>query len=152
MRPKRRLLAAKHPNAVVPAAAEPVPVPDPAAAVPADVVNVLGVTEMAPVREDERDLAAKSGRDVLLVVEQVLAVVFAQVRVHLHCPLDHGVAAHEILAFPQEGKDLVSAAADHDLGRHYKAVAELLDLSGVGRIDQGTETILAELLGEMGLF
>ena len=105
---------------------------------------------MAPVREDEHDLAAKSGRNVLLVVEQVLAVVLAQIRIHLLGPLDHGAAGHVVLALPQEAENLVSAASDHDLGRQGALEEALGELANRLRV-VGAYQRLKELVPELPL-
>ena len=47
------LLAAKHPANVEEVVVEPIPGPDPAIAVPVDVVDALGVRGVTPVGEDE---------------------------------------------------------------------------------------------------
>lgn len=152
-----RGLAAENLVDAVEAIVEPVPVRDPADAAPVGTVDaadqvllVLLVVRVPVVGEDEDDLAAEDGRDLVLVLEQVLAVVLAEVGVHLLRPLDHHVALDGLLA-PEEREDLVGAAADGDLGGDdvELSITELLGLPGVRRVDQGLPASRAELLFEV---
>lgn len=85
---RRDGLATEHPVAAVPVAAEPDPVLDPAAAVPVDEGNVLGVIGVPPVREDEDDFAPQRDGDLTMVREEMLALLHAEMRLHLLGPID----------------------------------------------------------------
>lgn len=122
--------------------------------VPKDVADILGVAGATPVGEDEHDLAPQTHGDILLVVQQVLAVVLPEVGVHVLGARDHLVVEHRRLVFPQEAEDIVGAAIDRHLRRErgcipHEGIAELLDLPGVGRVDQSCEALVAELIQEV---
>lgn len=136
--------------------ADPVPALDPAAVAPVDVIDDLGVVGVTPTGEDEDDLATEGDGDVLLVVEQILPVLLAEVRRHLLGTLDHGGTDHRPLALPQEAENVVGTVTDGQLrgedGGLDEDVAELLDLPGVTRVDQGREALGTELLLEVSQF
>ena len=138
---KRLLLAAEDAAVAAPAVAvEPAPVLDPAVAVPVEARDELGAAGVPPVREDEVHLAAERLRDVRLVLQDVLAVLFAEVGRHLLRPGDHRVADHLLLVSLEEAEEVVGAAADGHRGRD-----GVLDLPGVARVDQCPEPLDAEL-------
>lgn len=111
------LLAAEHPTVAVPDVDEPVPELIPTAAAPSEARDFPGSVGVPPAREYEDDLAAEDGRDLVLVREEELAVLLSEVGTHLLGAGDHRTARDAVLALPEEGEDLVSAAADRDLGR-----------------------------------
>lgn len=145
----KRLLATEHPTAVAPADDEPVPVPHPAVAVPVDTVDAVGVAGETPVRENEHHLVAQGDWDVLLVVQQVLPVILAEVGVHLLGSLDHGMADHRLLVSTQETKYVVGAVARGEAGRHdvfdEQLLRELADSIRVVGADQSAEELVADL-------
>jgi len=144
-------LAAENPEAAEPAAVEPAPVRDPATVAPADVVDALGVVRVPIVGKDEDDLAAEDGRDLVLVLEDVLAVLLPLVGAHLLRAGDHDVSLDARLA-PEKREDVVGDAAQGHGGRETgrdESIAELLDFPGVRRVDQGPPSRFAELLLEV---
>ncbi|MAF14073.1 MAG: hypothetical protein CMI53_04260 [Parcubacteria group bacterium] len=112
------LLATEHPIAAAPGEAEPVPVLNPAVAVPTDESNALGIVGMTPVWEDENDLAPKSFRDFLLVIQEILAVVLAQIGLHFLGALDHHGTGYRFLVSSQEAENLIGAVANGHGGAH----------------------------------
>ncbi len=96
--------------------------PDPAtgSAVPVDVADAARGAGVTPVGEDEGDLAAQTLRDVVLVVQEPLAVFLAEVGVHLLGALDHDVTLDRGLARLEEAEDLVGAIAEGDLGGKFR--------------------------------
>ena len=149
----RTLLATEHPEAAAPVVAEPAPVLAPAVVVPADARHEPAVDREPPVREDEDDLAAESGRDLVLVGEEELAVLLAEVGAEPLGAGDHHAADHRGLALPEEGEDLVGAAADGHLGGEGgldERLGELPHRLGVVRGDECREQFVADLALQMG--
>jgi len=147
---KRLLLAAEDAAAAAPAAAvEPVPELDPAVVVPVEARDVLGVAGAPPVREDERDLAAKRDGNLVLVFQDVLPIVLAQVRGHLLGARDHHLALDLRLGSLQETEQVVGTTSDGHGGGD-AAIQQLLGELAHGRrvvgADEGVEQIIAQLL------
>ena len=103
---------------------------------------------MPPGREDESRLTPQRRGDLVLVGEEILALVLAEVGGHFLGPGDHGVALDVVLALPEEAEDVVGATDDGHGGR--KDTGELRrELPNRRRIvgaDQHVEQIVSELL------
>jgi len=136
----------------VPVVAEPSPVLDPAVDAPVDAEDVLGVVGVTPIREDEDHLPPQAHGDLVLVLQDVLALVLPEVGGHDLGARDHLVADHRRLVSPQEAENVVGATLNRHLRRERaldEGVAELLDLPGVGRVDQSREPLVTELLQQV---
>lgn len=105
-----------------------------------------------PVREEEDHLAPQARRDLVLIPQDVLAVVLPEVVGHLLGAGNQLVVDQRRLTLPQEAEDVVGATLDRHLRGETsldEGVAELLDPPGVFRIDQGREPLVAELLQQV---
>ena len=152
--PRALRLAAEDPNVTEPVGvAETAPALDPTDAVAEDVGNELGRVGVPPVREHERHFAAEYGRDLVLVLQETLAVLLAEVGVHLLDARHHCVAVHGLLVPLEEAEDVVGATADGDDGGKgglEEFIAEILGLARVVRVEQSLPPLFAELFLQVG--
>jgi len=79
-----------------------------------DVVSVLGVVRLI-IREEENLILAQNV-DLVLVSEEVLALLLVIVSPQLLRTLDHGVDDHKLLVLLVKREDLVGTTTDGNLG------------------------------------
>lgn len=112
------LLAAKETTVAAPAVVEPVPRLVPADVVPVDARDAPGDVRRPPGGEDKEDLSPQNGRDIPPILEEILAVLFAEAGIHLIRPLDHHVATDVAAVFLlEEGENFVGDPTDRHFGR-----------------------------------
>ncbi len=143
------LLAAENPSTVAtPLLAEPDPGLNPLAVVPVDVGDVVGTVRAAPVREDQGDVATERGRDLVLVLQDVLPIVLTGMSRQLLGPLDHGVANDRLLVPPEVAEEVIDPTTDlhHRRGRILdELLNERPNRVGVVGADQDSEQPVSEL-------
>ena len=113
---------------------------------------MLGVLRVPPAREDEGDVVAELGGDIVLVLQEVLAVFLTEVGLHLLRPVHQGITNDKPLFFLEEAEDFVRATADGQLSGDAgpdEVITEGLDFARVVRADKSLEPVISNLSLEM---
>ena len=96
---------------------EIVPALSPVIRVPVDTADELVVVRVTPVCEDKHYPVSEHDGDLVLVLQQVPTMLFAEMGIPNRGTRDHGFASDTLLTIFQEVDNLVGAVTNGHLGR-----------------------------------
>jgi len=135
------LLTAEHAASAAPLGHEPLPVLNPPVAVPDDIGDTALIVRMTPVSEDEVDLATEHSRDVILMLQNMLAILLSKMSREVLRLIDH----RRLLSSPVEAKDVVGTSTNGHRGRDDHILGEVPLEELVGVLEEALEVLSRDL-------